>query len=123
MISRPAPRVRSGLALMVVLVVGLALSGEEGRAAEDSPALPAAGRILATPADANDTLSCQRLATLIEQQKTFIVRETGQLRRELAALREDLTKPGMREILAGIGYIFGLAGIVLYLRARRTTGR
>jgi nickel transport protein len=57
---------------------------------------------------------------MIEQQKALISRETGQLKRELAALREELKRPGMREIVAGIGYIFGLAGVGLYLQAQKS---
>jgi hypothetical protein len=63
---------------------------------------------------------CRELAAMFQQQRGLISRETGQLKREIAALREDLSKPGLREIFAGIGYIFGLAGIALYIQSRRT---
>jgi hypothetical protein len=116
-------RTAGWLVFLVFLVVGLSLYGEEGRSAKDFPPAPVAENSAAAPADANDTLCCQRLAALIEQQKALISRETGQLKRELAALRDDLTKPGMREILAGIGYIFGIAGVGIYLKARKSGGR
>jgi hypothetical protein len=120
--DHPAERRRSCLVLMVFLVAGLVLSGQEGRPDDYQPAPALASEGFGVLADANDTLCCQRLAALIEQQKALISRETGQLRRELAALRNDLTRPGIREIVAGIGYIFGLAGVGLYLLARKTSG-
>jgi hypothetical protein len=65
-------------------------------------------------------MDCQQLAALIDQQKSLISRETGQIKRELAALRDDLSRPGVREIFAGIGHIFGLAGMGLYVHCRRS---
>ena len=38
--------------------------------------------------------------------------------RELAKLRED-KKPGVTEIIGGIGYILGIMGIVAYMKSRR----
>jgi hypothetical protein len=112
-------RIRAWLTLLVLLVVGLALSGEQARAVEGHAAPSPTGEVSGAPQDAGETLCCQRLTAMIEQQKALISRETGQLKRELAALREELKKPGMREILAGIGYIFGLAGVGLYLQAQK----
>lgn len=119
--DRSTVRTRSCLVLMVCLMAGSALSGEERT--NDSRVVPAIALEGPGMADANETISCQRLAVMIDQQKALITRETGQLRRDLAALRNDLTRPGIREILAGIGYIFGLAGVGLYLLARKTAGR
>ncbi len=65
-------------------------------------------------------MDCRQLAAMLQQQKVLITRETGQLKREIAALRDDLSKPGLKEIVAGIGYIVGLTGIALYLQSRRT---
>jgi hypothetical protein len=64
-------------------------------------------------------VDCRELAAMLQQQKSLISRETGQLKREIAALRDDLLRPGIKEIFAGIGYIFGLAGIGLYVHSRR----
>lgn len=66
---------------------------------------------------------CGELAGLVQQERTAISREMGQIKREIAALRDDLSKPGTKEIFAGIGYIFGLAGIGLYFHCRRGTRR
>lgn len=67
--------------------------------------------------------TCERLAVLLDQQKAQLLRETGQLKREIAALRDDLSKPGVKEIFAGIGYILGLVGVAFYFHCRRTQGR
>lgn len=70
--------------------------------------------------EVHDQVQCRKAVELLEQQKSLISREAGQIRRELAVLREELAKPGLGEIFAGIGYIFGLAGIGLYVHSRRS---
>lgn len=61
---------------------------------------------------------CGKILEAIEQQRAMYVRETGQLKREIAALRQELTNPGLKDIAAGIGYIFGITGLAFYFRAR-----
>ncbi len=87
-------------------------------AAESQPNQPAAE---AAPARSMDAAGdeCRHLADLIQQQKALFAREMGQVKRELAALRDDLTKPGLKEVFAGIGYILGLFGVGLYVHCRR----
>ena len=68
---------------------------------------------------ASKTFDCGELAGLVQQERSAISREIGQIKREMAALRDDLSKPGLKEIFAGFGYIFGLAGIGLYFHCRR----
>jgi hypothetical protein len=41
------------------------------------------------------------------------------IQRELAALRADINQPGLKEVLAGIGYIFGLFGTGAFVASRR----
>ena len=65
-------------------------------------------------------VDCRELAAMLQEQKSLVSRETGQLKREIAALREELSRPGIKEIFAGIGYIFGLAGVGLYAHGRGT---
>lgn len=38
---------------------------------------------------------------------------------EIAALRADLAEPGVKDIFAGVGYIFGLFGVAAFVAARR----
>lgn len=42
--------------------------------------------------------------------------QIGQLRQELAEFREEIR---FRDVIGGIGYIFGVAGLLAWLRARR----
>lgn len=67
-------------------------------------------------------VDCSELAGLLQQEKSAISREVGQIKREIAALRDDLSKPGLKEIFAGVGYIFGLAGIGLFFHCRKNRG-
>lgn len=70
---------------------------------------------------ADPAAACREVKALLEEQKTQMGREFGQIKREMAVLREDLGKPGVKEIFAGIGYILGLAGIALFMYCRRTS--
>ena len=45
--------------------------------------------------------------------------ELRRIQREIAALRADLDKPRLKDVFAGIGYIFGLFGVAAYVAARR----
>jgi len=45
-----------------------------------------------------------------------IAKQLKPLRREIQELKE---KSGLRDILGGIGYIFGLLGLVAFLRERK----
>jgi hypothetical protein len=104
--------------LHLVLIACFACLGIDGAKAQDE-AGQSAPEASVRPEDSRAAVDCRELATLIQQQKGLISKETGQLKREIAALREDLSKPGIKEIFAGIGYIFGLAGIWLYANNRR----
>jgi hypothetical protein len=107
------------LLLIVLSAAGFYGRVPVARAAEGQAALSAdSPQALAAAADEHG--ECRQLAALLAQQQSLISRETGQIKRELAALRADLGKPGLREALAGIGYIFGLAGVACYFHSRRS---
>ena len=53
--------------------------------------------------------------TALMLEKT-IAKQIKPLRKEIQALKE---KSGIRDIIGGIGYIFGLLGVVALLRERR----
>lgn len=61
-------------------------------------------------------------ANMTEQQVTSlmiekaIAKQINPLRKEIRALKE---KSGLRDIIGGIGYIFGLLGLVVFLRERK----
>ncbi|MEJ2183618.1 MAG: hypothetical protein P8Y66_08845 [Nitrospirota bacterium] len=52
----------------------------------------------------------------------IVSREVEPLRREVVKLRMDMERPGLGDVLAGVGYIMGLAGLAAYLRYRKKGG-
>ncbi len=48
----------------------------------------------------------------------FVDRKLQPVMRMLVKLRENSEKPGITEIVGGIGYIVGLTGVAMYLRRR-----
>ncbi len=103
--------------------VVLGAAEEGGEPARES--LPQAQGGAIAPAFENhpSSVECKELVELLQQQKSLISRESGQLKREIAALREDIAKPGLKEIFSGLGYIFGLAGIALYIHGLKERRR
>jgi len=61
----------------------------------------------------------EAMVTLFQEQNEKLSGELRRIQRELAALRADLAKPGLRDIMAGIGYIVGLCGMAAFFAARR----
>lgn len=108
------------LALMLLCIglehVTLYAQDQQGLKTHASPPISAFDQVLSPGTD------CQALEAAIQQQNGLISRETGQIKREIAALRNDLSKPGIRDIIAGLGYIFGLAGIWLYVSRKNPAG-
>lgn len=111
-------RVLRGCLVLVLLGLFCATGLPPALGAGHQPEQPASEKASPTSLDPADT-DCRQLVDLLQQQKAMISRETGQLKREIAALRDDLTKPGLKEVFAGIGYIFGLFGVGLYIQSRR----
>jgi len=88
--------------------------------ADPAPLVPPSEQQSSAPAvEPENSLDCREVITLLRRQQSLVTRETGQLKRELAALRQDISKPGITEVVAGIGYIFGLAGVGLYVQSRK----
>jgi hypothetical protein len=59
------------------------------------------------------------VAALFKEQNSKLSGELRRIQREIALLRADLDKPGIKDVLGGIGYIFGLFGVAAYVAARR----
>ena len=74
------------------------------------------GQLLAQ--DASEKESAE-VVQLLKEQNSKLSRDLRRIQREIAALRADLDKPGMKEVFAGIGYIFGLFGVAAFVAARR----
>jgi len=63
--------------------------------------------------------SSQEVITLLKEQNSKLSADLGRIQREIAALRADLDKPDIKDVLGGIGYIFGLFGIAAFVASRR----
>lgn len=61
----------------------------------------------------------QEVITLLKEQNSKLSGDLRRIQREIAALRADLDKPGLKEVFAGIGYIFGLFGVAAFVASRR----
>ncbi len=104
-----------------VLSAFFTLSASNTIEAADEPAAPPTVENASPGVASLSEADCKELSAAIAQLKGQLSRETGQLKREIAALRQDVSKPGVKEIFAGIGYIFGLAGVGLYVQSRRSS--
>jgi hypothetical protein len=93
-----------------VLAVMVALTGCLGDASVF------AGEEVQPPAQVMD---CQTLPAAIEADNRRLHLELRQVKRELALLNQNLEKPGVREIIAGIGFLFALFGVAALVSARR----
>jgi nickel transport protein len=67
--------------------------------------------------------SCKALMTKLEEQNLQLSRELRLIKRDIAALNQNLEKPGIQEVMAGIGYILGLFGVAAFCTARRKNKR
>lgn len=63
----------------------------------------------------DDPKICMELEQRLE---TLIVREISPIKRQLA--EQQTQKTSLGDILSGLGYIFGIAGIILYYQSRKT---
>jgi nickel transport protein len=77
--------------------------------------LPGAGWAQEESTDADR----QAVVTLLKAQNKKMSGDLRRIQREIAALRADLAKPGIKDAFAGIGYIFGLFGVAAYVASRR----
>jgi len=72
---------------------------------------------VASPTTSTGPMPSPAIATLIAKA---VRKEIQPLRKEIASYKE---KNDLQSILGGIGYIFGLTGIVFYIAARRKESR
>lgn len=101
--------------LALILLTGLCRIGSAAQEAPGKEQTGAAAQVDQSSAAAE----CSQAVTLLQQQKALISRELGQLKREMALLREDISEPGLTEVFAGIGYILGLAGVAFFVYCRK----
>jgi hypothetical protein len=72
--------------------------------------------------DQNITDNCAEAVALLKTQNNKIHQELRNIKREIAALKDALSKPGPEKIFGGIGYIMGFLGIIFYFLARKKSG-
>ncbi len=65
---------------------------------------------------------CQELIAILAEQDQKNSREFRQIKRDIAALAQEVAEPGMREIFGGVGYILGLFGVAAYVASRKNVG-
>ncbi len=71
------------------------------------------------PAQTPPVESSHEVAMLLKEQNSKLSHDLRRIQREIAALRADFDKPGIKDVFAGIGYIFGLFGTAAFVAARR----
>jgi hypothetical protein len=71
------------------------------------------------PAQTPTEESSHEAVTLLKEQNSKLSNDLRRIQREIAALRADLDKPGIKDVFAGIGYIFGMFGTAAFVAARR----
>jgi nickel transport protein len=67
----------------------------------------------------NPPADSPQVVKLLEEHNMELSRDLRRIQREIAALKAELDKPGIKDVFAGVGYIFGLFGVAAYLAARR----
>ena len=59
----------------------------------------------------SENVSCSDLIEVLTRQQQNTSRELRLIKRDIAALNQKLEKPGIKDIVAGVGFILGLFGI------------
>jgi nickel transport protein len=79
------------------------------------------GQLSAQTAQENEpqNYSGDDVMQLLKEQNSKLSSELRRIQREIAALRADLDKPGLKDVFSGIGYIFGLFGTAAYVASRK----
>ncbi len=107
------------------LIIVNAGMGHQGQA---TISLPAQEDVLTTRAGEKsyfeeskdeDELLHLREEDLLSLMRTAVRSELDPLRNELLQLRKELSSPGFSEIMGGIGYIFGLVGVILWVKGEK----
>ena len=97
----------------------ITVAGGEGHQSEWL--IPASEYLTGTPAKTKKIPQQQALNNeeLEQMLKKILEEELAPIKRSLAKASEQ--KPGFRDIMGGIGYLLGLAGLVAWLKNRKTS--
>ncbi|GAB6137086.1 hypothetical protein [Halanaerobaculum tunisiense] len=71
------------------------------------------------PENTSQQVTASQTQISAEQLQSIIHQEVKPLKRRIAQLQSKKQSPGVTEILGGLGYILGLAGIALYFKAHQ----
>ncbi len=63
--------------------------------------------------------SCREAVELLKAQNGKLSADLRRIQREIAALRADMDKPGIRDAMGGIGFILGIFGAAAFVASRR----
>ena len=66
---------------------------------------------------------CAILLERIDEQHQVLSKDLRRLHRELAALKATQNKPGITEIIGGLGWIIGLFGTAAYVSSRKKSNK
>lgn len=88
-----------GLAALILLIPALSTAETGPKASQ-----PAAAELYAEQA---------------VEQYTKILNELRLIKREIAQLKQVQAKPGIKDLVAGVGFIFGLFGAAAFVASRR----
>ncbi len=107
---------------LIVLAPCLVLHFHPASISAEEISNPVGSDIQAVSQDRNVTDNCAEAVALLKTQNNKISQELRMIKREIAALKEALSEPGLGEIFGGIGYIMGFLGIIFYFLARKKSG-
>lgn len=105
---------RTGRPSAIVLLFAVLLALAPPVMADEPVVSPETGELTA-----DNTAGYEKIIALLQEQDKKNSREFRQLKREIAALGQQLENPGIPEIIGGIGYIFGLFGVAAYVMSRK----
>ena len=98
-----------------ILLTASEIGGEEGHArVKPAPSLGGA-----EPATSGADQSTAATADLESTLARVLSEQLRPLRESLTRIQQAHEKPGLREVLGGLGYIIGLAGVYLWAVSRR----
>jgi len=106
----------------IVLVPCLVVSFYPASLSAEEISNPGGSDIQTMLQDQNVTDNCAEAVALLKTQNNKIHQELRNIKREIAALKDALSKPGPEKIFGGIGYIMGFLGIIFYFLARKKSG-
>ncbi len=109
-----------------LLFLCLVLISSTAQTQEAVPTGTASQEIKALPSADNTSQGQQEALRLLEafqSQQRELSQELRAIKREIAALKTAMQEPDLKDIVGGIGYIFGVFGVAFYLHARRERRR